>query len=187
MVTISEEDIRIYSAPKQASESEKSNDMERVLEAMREHRNNGNLAKAKQLGKALSDARLDFENLVSAKYMKPDILYQIKALYVFSAEANLQMFVYDPLLYTTAINSMYEEIQKNEEGFYKNISSGVAYSFYYSEMKKGGDVTANIGKAFAMLCSAPSSDSFCETGKALYEKFAAEVEKQIEQTQFKQI
>lgn len=154
---------------------------------MREHRNNGNSAKAKELGKKLVRVQPDFESLVSQKYMKPDILYQIKALYVFSAEANLQIFVYDPLLYTTAINSMYDEIQKEEEGFYKNISDGMAYSFYYSEMKKGGDIPLNIGKAFAMLCSAQSSDSFIETGAELYKKFSEGVEKEIEKADFKLI
>lgn len=178
-----DEDVKIYSS----KAAEPSGDMSKVLDDMREHRNNGNLLKAKELGRKLGSVQHDFEKLVAQKYMKPDIIYQMKALYVFSAEANLQIFVYDPLLYTTAINSMYEEIQKCEEGFYKNISDGVAYSFYYSEMKKGGDIVQNIGKAFAMLCAASGSDGFAQTGSQLYKLFAEDVEKEIEKTDFKLI
>lgn len=186
---MSEEDIKIYSSKTDEKEkvSEKSTDMAKVLDDMREHRNNGNIKKAKKLGVILGDEEFDFEELVSQKFIKPDIIYQMKALFVFSAEANLQIFVYDPLLYTTAINAMYEEIQSREEGFYKNISDGVAYSFYYSEMKKGGDIPRSIGKAFAMLCSAPGNESFAETGAKLYEIFAKRVEKIIEETEFVQI
>lgn len=186
---MSEEDIKIYSSKTSEAEitDSKSTELAKILENMREHRNNGNLEKAKKLGCILGQTEFDFKDLVALKFIKPDIVYQMKALFVFSAEANLQMFVYDPLLYTTAINSMYEEIQRREEGFYRNISDGVAYSFYYSEMKKGGDIARNIGKAFAMLCSAPGSDSFCETGAKLYEIFSGKVEKLIEETTFAQI
>ena len=184
---MNEEDVKIYSSQAEEQKSSPSGDIEKVLENMREHRNNGNLRKAKELGRTLGRIKFDFEELVSQKFIKPDIIYQMKVLFVFSAEANLQIFVYDPLLYTTAINSMYEEIQKHEEGFYKNISDGVAYSFYYSEMKKGGDIALNIGKAFAMLCSAQNNDSFIETGSRLYGIFADRVKAEIDSTQFRLI
>lgn len=180
---MNEEDVKIYSS----KPDEQNADIAKVLDSMREHRNNGNLTKAKQLGKTLGKYKPDFEELVAPKFLKPDIIYQMRALFVFSAEANLQIFVYDPLLYTTAINSMYEEIQKNEEGFYKNISDGMAYSFYYSEMKKGGDIALGIGKAFAMLCSAQNNESFIEAGEKLYSLFEKIVEEATEKADFRQI
>lgn len=180
---MNEEDVKIYSS----KSDEQNNDIAKILENMREHRNNGNLLKAKELGRRLGQYKPDFENLVAPKFLKPDIIYQMRALFVFSAEANLQIFVYDPLLYTTAVNAMYEEIQKNEEGFYKNISDGMAYSFYYSEMKKGGDVALGIGKTFAMLCSAQNNESFIETGSKLYDLFAKTAEEATEKTGFRQI
>ncbi len=178
-----DEDVRIYSS----KTDKQSSDVSKILDDMREHRNNGNLTRARELGKALGKYEPDFEKLVSQRFLKPDIMYQLKVLFVFCAEANLQTGVYDPLLYTTAINAMYEEIQSTQEGFYKNISDGVAYSFYYSEMRKGGDVAANIGKAFAMLCSANGSESFAKTGAELYGVFSETVEKEIEKTGFVQI
>lgn len=180
---MSEEDVKIYSS----KSDEQNGDMAKVLDSMREHRNNGNLLKAKELGKTLASYRIDFEKLVSPKFLKPDIIYQMRVLFVFSAEANLQIFVYDPLLYTTAINAMYEEIQKNEDGFYKNISDGMAYSFYYAEMKKGGDIPLGIGKVFAMLSSAQNNDSFIETGERLYSLFAKTVEEETEKANFRLI
>lgn len=180
---MSEEDVKIY-----RSKNEEINaDMDKILSDMREHRNNGNLARAKELGKNLGKMNFDFGQSVSQEFTQPEILDQIKALYVFSAEATMQIEVYDPLLYTTAINAMYEEIQNREESFYKKISDGMAYSFYYSEMRKGGDVPNSIGKAFAMLCAAQNDKAFTDVGARLYKAFTEKAAREVEKVRFNQI
>lgn len=184
---MSEENIKIYTSKSEEKKQEKASEMDKLIETLRMHRVNGNLEKAKALGELLGKVQYDYEKLVAPLFIKPDIIYQMKALYVFSAEASLQLYVYDQQLYTTAINAMYDTIQKHEEGFYRNISDGVAHSFYYSEMKKGGDIEQNIGRAFAMLCSAQSSDSFAQTGAQLYKKYAEDVQSEIEKAAFTQI
>ncbi|MDD6021450.1 MAG: hypothetical protein ACI4GA_01390 [Acutalibacteraceae bacterium] len=160
------EDIKIYNG----DEHDDSSDMSAVIEVMKEHRANGNIDKAKALGKELSSIDINIKKLLSPKFMKSDIIYQIKVLVVFAAELNLQMLISAPMLSTTAINSMYDAIQKKSEGFYSNISDGVAFSFYYACVRKGGDIAENIGQTFAMLCSAQDNESFIEAGKTVYEE-----------------
>ncbi len=175
-----QEDVKIYNNKK----SDENSELSVVLEMMKEHRANGNIDKAKALGLRLSNMEIKFEELVSPKFMKSDIIYQIKVLFVFAAEANLQMLISSPLLATTAINAMYDEIQRSSQGFYENISDGVAFTFYYTGVKDGGDIAKNVGEAFAMLCSVEDNESFIETGKILYEVATKAVADEVEKADF---
>ena len=178
-----EDDVKIY-----GNDSDKQNsDLNRVLENMREHRQNGNIDKAKTLGRNLVNIEIDFEKEIAPKFLKPDIIYQMKVMLVFAAEANLQMLVYEPLLSTTAINAMYDEIQNKENGFYKNISDGIAFSFYYAGIKDCGDISGSMGKTFAMLCSAESNEDFIEAGTLIYNKAVQIIEDEIRKAKFKLI
>lgn len=175
-----QEDVKIY----KNKENDDNSEIAAVLEMMKEHRANGNIDKAKALGLRLSNMEVKFEDLVAPKFLKSDIIYQIKVLFIFAAEANLQMLVASPLLATTAINAMYDDIQKKSQGFYENISDGVAFSFYYASVKDGGDIAKNVGEAFAMLCSVEDNESFIETGKMLYEVATKTVSQEIDKADF---
>ena len=178
-----EDDVKIY-----GNDSDRQNsDLNRVLESMREHRQNGNIDKAKNLGRDLVNIEIDFEKEIAPKFLKPDIIYQMKVMLVFAAEANLQMLVYEPLLSTTAINAMYDEIQSKENGFYKNISDGIAFSFYYAAIKGNDDIAHSMGKTFAMLCSAEGNEDFAEAGTLIYKKAVEIIEDEISKAEFKLI
>lgn len=174
------ENIKIYNGAKNDDNSE----MSTVIEVMKEHRANGNIDKAKALGKKLGELDLDLKELLAPKFMKSDIIYQVKVMLVFAAEFNLQMLISAPMLSTTAINSMYDKIQKNSAGFYSNISDGVAFSFYYAGVRNGGDIAEDIGKTFAMLCSAENNDSFIDAGIKVYNAALEAIEKEINAADF---
>ena len=177
------EDVKIYGSKLKDENSELAG----VLEMMKEHRANGNIDKAKALGIRLSNMDIRIEDLVSPKFLKSDIIYQIKVLFIFAAEANLQMLISSPLLSTTAVNAMYDEIQNRSSGFYENISDGVAFSFYYTSVKNGGDIERNVGETFAMLCSVEDNESFIETGSMLYRTATEIVSRCIDEAAFMQI
>lgn len=177
------ENIKIYKGAKE----DDSSDIMALIEIMKEHRANGNIDKAKKLGKALSEIDIDVKEMLSAKFIKSDIMYQIKVLLVFAAEFNLQMLISAPLLSTTAVNAMYDAIQKNSPGFYGNITDGMAFSFYYAGVRDGGDIAENIGKTFAMLCSVQDNDSFIEAGVKVYNEAVKMITEKINETSFTQI
>ena len=168
-----------------------------MFEAINLHRANGNLEKAKLLGQKLatitpesekSGLSIDFTNILPQRYLSQDIMYQIKVLLIFAAESLLQVEIPVPQLATTAINALYDSLRETSPGFFKNISDGAAFTFYYLAMKKGGNITENIGKAFSMLCSVSKNNDGCiAAGETVWNIAVDLVEKEIKNAGFADI
>ena len=163
------------------------------FEAINQNRANGNLEKAHELGNRLATLTPSFDSdgllvnlkdVLPQKYLSQDILYQIKVLLVFEAEAFLQLEIPQNALATTAINSLHDALRANAPTFYKNISDGAAFTFYYLAVKKGGDVSQRIGEAFAMLCGVKSNEGFIEAGKTVWNLAADIIEREIKKADF---
>ena len=164
---MADNDIKIYT---KGTDLSSTANLSTVFEAINLHRANGNLEKAKLLGQKLatitpesekSGLSIDFTNILPQRYLSQDIMYQIKVLLIFAAESLLQVEIPVPQLATTAINALYDSLRETSPGFFKNISDGAAFTFYYLAMKKGGNITENIGKAFSMLCSVSKNNDGC--------------------------
>ena len=115
-----------------------------------------------------------------------DILYQIRVLLVFACETLLQIELPTELLSTTAIASMYHAMEEDMPGFYSNISNGAAFTFYYLAIQKGGDISENIGEAFAMLCAVKNKESYVLAGKTIWNIAVDIIEKEIEKADIKE-
>ena len=79
---------------------------------------------------------------------------------------------------------MYESIRLNSQGFYDNISNGAAFTFYYLAIQKQGELSDNIGEAFAMLCSVKNKEGFVKAGKTVWNIAVDIIEKEIEKINF---
>lgn len=188
---MADNDIKIYS---KGADISASANLSTVFEAINVHRANGNLEKARKLGERLSTITpdgsagglfVDLHRVLPQKYLAQDIMYQIKVLLVFAAEALLQVEIPVPQLATTAINALYDGLRGTSPGFYKNISDGAAFTFYYLAMKKDGNITKNIGEAFAMLCSvSKNSEGFIAAGETVWNLAVDIVEKEIKSAGF---
>lgn len=190
---MSENDVKIYVSQKELA---KSNEMAAALNSVMLHRKNGNIEKARRLGEGLatitptddgSDIHIDLKEHLAPKFFAPDILYQIKVLLVFACESLLQLEVPTDILSTAAISAMYAKMENISPGFYKNISNGTEFSFYYLAVEKEGELCENIGEAFAMLCSVKNKDSYIEAGKTVWKIAIDLIEKEIEKVEFKEI
>lgn len=187
------EDVKIYVSKKGINKT--GTEISNALDALVIHRTNGNIDKAKKLGEFLSTITptgqdglvVELKNHLAAKYFTADILYQIKVLLVFACETILQIEIPVSTITATAITSMYSEIEKNSPGFYKNISSGAAFTFYYLAVQKGGNLSENIGEAFAMLCSVKNKEGFVKAGETVWNIAVDLIEKEIEKADFKYI
>jgi hypothetical protein len=184
---MSENDVKIYVSKKEMNKS--ASEFSGNFDAVMRHRANGNIDKARRLGAALatmaptSDGDGIFVNLrdhLSPKFFVQDILYQIRVLLVFACETILQMELPTELLSTTAIASMYDAMEKDMPGFYNNIANGAAFTFYYLAIQKGGDISENIGEAFAMLCAVKNKDSFVLAGKTVWNIAVDIIDKEIQ-------
>lgn len=184
---MSENDVRIYVSKKEMNKS--AAEFAGNFDAVMRQRANGNIDKARRLGEVLAtigptdDGDGIFVNLrdhLSPKFFVQDILYQIRVLLVFACETLLQMELPTELLSTTAITSMYNAMEKDMPGFYSNIANGAAFTFYYLALQKGGDISENMGDAFAMLCSVKNKDSYVLAGKTVWNIAVDIIEKEIE-------
>lgn len=184
---MSENDVRIYVSKKEMNKS--AAEFAGNFDAVMRQRANGNIDKARRLGEVLAtiaptdDGDGIFVNLrdhLSPKFFVQDILYQIRVLLVFACETLLQMELPTELLSTTAIASMYNAMEKDMPGFYSNIANGAAFTFYYLALQKSGDISENMGNAFAMLCSVKNKDSYVLAGKTVWNIAVDIIEKEIE-------
>jgi hypothetical protein len=192
---MSENDVKIYVSKKEMNKN--ADEFSSNFEMVMANRANGNIDKARRLGAALAtiaptDAGdegiyIDIKNHLAPKFLVPDILYQIKVLLVFACETLLQIEIPVPTITTTAIAAMRNEMEKNSPAFFANISNGAAYTFYYLAVQKGGDISQNIGEAFAMLCSVQNRDGFIEAGKTVWNIAVDIIIKEIEKADFKYI
>lgn len=191
---MSENDVKIYQSKSEVNKG--GNDLSVAFDAVITQRTNGNLDKARLLGQALATITptgsgdgiiVDLKDHLAPKYFAPDILYQIKVLLVFACETLLQIEIPVSVVSTTAIASMYEKIKALSPGFYDNISNGAAFTFYYLAIQKGGDLSQNIGEAFAMLCSVKNKEGFVNVGKTVWNIAVDLIEKEIDKAQFKGI
>ena len=184
---MSENDVRIYVSKKEMNKN--ASEFSGSFDAVMRQKANGNIDKARKLGAALAtiaptgDGDGIFVNLkdhLSPKFFVQDILYQIRVLLVFACETLLQMELPTELLSTTAIASMYDAMEKDMPGFYNNIANGAAFTFYYLAIQKGGDISENIGEAFAMLCAVKNKESFVLAGKTVWNIAVDVIDKEIQ-------
>ena len=184
---MSENDVRIYVSKKDMNKN--ASEFSGSFDAVLRQKANGNIDKARRLGAALAtiaptgDGDGIFVNLkdhLSPKFFVQDILYQIRVLLVFACETLLNMELPTELLSTTAIASMYDAMEKDMPGFYSNIANGAAFTFYYLAIQKGGDISENIGEAFAMLCAVKNKESFVLAGKTVWNIAVDIIDKEIQ-------
>ena len=188
---MSENDVKIYHSKSELNRN--GNDLAVAFNAVIAQRTNGNIDKARKLGETLATITptgsgdgiiVDLKDHLAPRYFAPDILYQIKVLLVFACETLLQLEIPVSVVSTTAISSMYENIKLNSQGFYDNISNGAAFTFYYLAIQKDGELSDNIGEAFAMLCSVKNKEGFIKAGKTVWNLAVDIIEKEIEKANF---
>ena len=176
-------DMKIFGAPDAASDDE----FLRQIEALDHHRQNGNVQKARALGKKLYTIVVDEETkreigdpdfLVGKLYVKTGVLA------LFSTEAALNRYLPSAQLSTIAIAEMHRLLAKTGSEVYDKVMESPAYSFYYLNVRKGGDVATDVGKAFAMHCRHEGDEKFIAEGKYIFERVDVEVRRQIEKMDF---
>ena len=154
-----------------------------IIAEMTKNRSNGNVSKAKKLGKYLAEIFVDepqllsdLESEVGEIERSDDTMYQIKVLLVFTAEYCINRKLVSSLLSHTAVNALYDTVKKEAFDFYDRLDDAAEYSFYYLAVRKGFEVPENIGISFAMLCGKEKDEYYTNLGKRLFEVATHEIE-----------
>ena len=164
-----------------------------VIAEMTKHRSNGNILRAKQLGKHLAEIFVDEPSLLSqleaevgAIKRDEDDMYHIKVLLVFTAEYCINRLLPATLLSNTAVNALYDTVIKKAAEFYDRLDDAAEYSFYYLAVRKAVEIPKNIGISFAMLCGEGKNEYYTNLGKRLFEVAEHEIEKIIDSYNFEE-
>ncbi len=188
---MTDSDIKIYYSKNDTRGISK--EFQNVFESMNFHRLNGNLAKAKEFGVDLAQAIINscdaksqksVKELFVKKFQTQAIMLQVQVLLVFAVEAALHHEIKSTEIVTTILNSMYDEIKKVYPNFYKNISDGAAFTFYYVAIGQKGDIGFNVGEAFAMLCGVKNAEDLVPSAKEIWLNQAAYVHEEIKKCGF---
>lgn len=157
-----------------------------IIDEMKRHRTNGNILKAKQLGKHLAEIFIDEPHLLSdlegevgSIKRDEDDMYQIKVLLIFTAEYCINRLLPATVLSNTAVTAMYDALSKKAAQFYDRLDDAAEYSFYYLAVRKAVDISKNIGISFAMLCGEKEDEYYTNLGQRLFEVAQHEITKII--------
>ncbi len=180
-------DVKIFNDTKNGE----SFDEVSIISQMTTNRSNGNAQKAKELGKRLAERFVDEPHLIAEIEAElgelqhdEDFMYQMKVLLIFAAEYCINHLLPNPLLSNTAVNALYDTVRKKAMEFYDKLDDAAEYSFYYLAVRKGVDVSDNIGVSFAMLCGMDKDKYYMGLGKRLFEIANYEIKKTVDSFKF---
>ncbi len=173
-------DIKIY----EGKGNSDLNDIQRISEDIDRNKRNGNIDKAKALGKRLAKIRPDCKKLgLDIGNMPASELYCVRVLLTFTAEYAVQKYILSETLADAVSASMYDYLKAEESGYYDNISDGSAFTFYLLALKKSGDTAKNIGEQFAQRCGI-NSEEYVAFGADIFNKSLELYSKIIDETEF---
>ncbi|HCJ93205.1 MAG TPA: hypothetical protein DHV92_07805 [Ruminococcaceae bacterium] len=194
-----DKDIKVFHPSNEKKEqAEESTDLSQdILHAVQEldaQRSNGNLRRARKLGRSLAQftpenaAKLGGIDIkakggVDPQELPSNVLYQARVLMLFTAQLTLHRLL-PPVISNEAVNAMYDDLS---EGFYDNVMEGASFSIYYLAVRKAFNISANIGKGFAMLCGDEDSDEYAKIGMLVYNLSDEYVTRRVNEAGFKKL
>ncbi len=173
-------DVKIFTT--RSNDKNEAEDFILIAEQLEAQRANGNIAKAKALGEKLAlltPENEPVESLIDGRDLPPNILYQIRVLMVFAMHTAIHSHLHLPMLYSAAVNSMYDSLINETPGFYDNISDGAAFTFYYLALRKGANAEQHIGDAFAMLCGKEGNEKVSAIGALIFARISEKAVEEI--------
>lgn len=185
-----DQDMKIFTTSQRSLEFAEA---ERVVAELEHERQNGNLARARQLGVRLAEevSKIGepgniFGYLISAEEnsQAAETVQQRKILLAFAIESSIAVYSPSKLIGTTILNTYYEMLSTCAKDFYDTISFAGAFSLYYLDLRRGIKVSRAIGKTFAKLCGKEDDKVYEELGYALNCRFYDTVCKLVDEADF---
>jgi len=164
-------DVKIFGKPAEMADA---GDLVELSSQLDRQRSNGNIAKARALGKQLaileqeSSSGIDLYDLLGDTDFPSATVHQVRILLVFIAQTTLHKKLATQLLSSCAVNAMYDKLIENAASFYDDISDGAAFTFYYLSLRRDKDVAGSIGENFAMLCGKDGDEEYKKLGTKIF-------------------
>ncbi len=177
-------DVKIY----QKKSNTETKEFDGLAKDIDYHKANGNVQKAVELGVKLAQIKPELigQNAFGLESRATSgIVYQARVMITFLCGRVTRETVDIQILNDLIRNSMYNYLKENENGYYKNIADGAAFSFYRLALKKPANKDLEMGKEFAKMCGAKSDNALIDIGTKLYLTTISYVKELISQVDFK--
>ena len=178
-------DIKIAGATP-SKDIKSANSILNMSEEYNRERENGNITKAKEFGKAIADRLNSSDEFFphDEEDESAELQNQKKTLLAFAGVAGIELLCPNSATSYAAQNSFYSQLEKVSPEVYKSALNSGAFSFYYLAFRRSGDIERRIGQTFAMLCSHDGDPVYQELGEALYCWFASIIEGEAKKIAF---
>lgn len=135
-------------------------------------RENGNLEKAHDIGKALAAALLNEGGVAYEKNVASDFEARNRSiLYAFTADRVLDTFMPNHIIARSAQNEFFDEVRRRNIGLYESISRSGAFSMYLLCGRSGDGRYIGVGKVYAGVIRRPEDEKIEKEGDELYRKY----------------
>lgn len=131
------------------------------------------------LGASLADEICNMQDRFAFCDDAGDWLIQRRLLMCFAVSYQLDKCALNSLISRTALSAFYNTLKRLDVGFYDDLNSNGAFSFYFLAIRSTGDTVRRIGQTFAMLCSHDGDPIFQELGETLFCNYSETVRQQI--------
>ncbi|WP_040197932.1 hypothetical protein [Candidatus Soleaferrea massiliensis] len=151
-------------------------------------KNNGNIAKAHDLGYKLAEEvlREDGESLFGIDDTEDRLaIKHRRILFAYAVDISLEEYLPNSLTAQTALNSFYDHLKESAPLLYNDISESGAFTLYILCRRTHTDhIEDCIGRTFAKLCEQEDVKSYQALGSALFDKYITTTERIIGKFQF---
>lgn len=150
---------------------------EDIADLLHINRENGNLDKARELGKRLATDICNFRT--SQKYSEQTVL-EMKTLWAFVIDYGFGKLLPNSIVSQTASNEFMMAIKNIDEEFYDYIQIAGSYSRYVLHSRKSDDLSERIGKSFAEFALHEGDRSWTEKGGQLFDNWFDALENRVD-------
>lgn len=176
-------DIKIAGdKPSQQIFKDNQEPQEDIAQLLHNERENGNLDKARELGKRVAVDLYNF-SVNSGEYSK-EIKQEMKVLYAFVIDYVLNNYLPNSIVSQTALSEYMTTLKNIDEDFYDHIQVSGSYSVYVLKSRKDIDLADKIGKSFAKVVDFDDDPSWVNIGSQLYNNWLAGLTEKINFYQF---
>ena len=149
-------------------------------------RENGNIERARQLGRTLAIELFGCDEILNLGYDRsetPLVLAQRRVLFSFVAGRAIDELTPNSILADTAVSAFYDVV-KEHPSIYAEINDAAAISLYMLTSRAPGLEPNAVGRVFAKLCGREGSRLYGKMGSGLCLFYYDSIKKAIQQADF---
>lgn len=144
---------------------------------------NGNLLKARELGQRFAFDVCNFDKYEGET--DPVICDQLRMLFAFTVDYALNSCIQSEVVASASSVAYLTTLKDIDEWFYDHLQISGSFSLYLLQVRRGqGNISLEIGEAFAELCLRDNDPNFVKLGGEKFDQWFRLCQEKIEKYDF---